>query len=212
MELFGEKYVESFTHGETEIISYIRNEQVISIDLKRIKVESDCCYFELSSSDQIDHNKITIEYALKTSFDWTTIDTIDDSTFKIANLKADSEYKIRIKNNYGNKFTLKEQVFKTLSVLPIFRVNTFGSDFAIIELINSFPNLESIEVQIHRNESNEWKKYSYQMKDFKILDLEEDSIYKMRGSVKYENKQTLWTDESLIIISTLKSKNIIDGL
>ena len=32
--------------------------------------------------------------------------------------------------------------------------------------------------------------YSYQMKDFRIEGLQEDSIYKMKGSVKFDKKQT----------------------
>ena len=208
IQLFGEKYVKSFTYGEAKIISYLKKEQLVSvsIDLKQIKFELDCYSFELSSNVQINYNQFTIEYALKNTSDWKTIDAIYKSIFKIANLKGDTEYKLRITKKYEDKSILKEQEFKTLSLLPLFRVNTFGSDFAILELTNSFPKLESIEVQIRKNESNQWKNSSYQMKDFKIEGLEENSIYKMRGSVKYDKNQSPWTDESLVIISTLKSK------
>ena len=72
----------------------------------------------------------------------------------------------------------------------IFRINTFGTNFAILEqFINSFSKFENIEVQILKNESNEWKSYSYQMKDFKMEGLQEDSIYKTKQSVKYDKKQ-----------------------
>ena len=193
------------------MISSIRNVQMVSIDLKQTEVKSDCCSFELSSIEPINYDKIAVEYALKTGSDWIPIDIIGKSIFKITNLKENTEYKVRMKKNFGDGSVLKELQFKTLiapAIEPIFRINTFGTNFAILELTNSFPQFENIEVQIRKNESNEWKNHSYQMKDFKIEGLQEDSIYKMKGSVKYDKKQTPWTDESKLVISTLKSKVI----
>ena len=65
-----------------------------------------------------------------------------------------------MKKHFGDESILKELQFKTLiapPLEPIFRINTFGTNSANLELTNSFPQFENIEVQILKNESNDWK-------------------------------------------------------